>query len=300
MASQHSQPPSSVQGLPRPVSFFSPSPSPQPLPPNVQKGDYSIPRTALKPHTASGVNAVRRSNNRVGFDGNGQKSFKALSGDELHAVFNPIKLEDALPLMGTGDILGFYGSDAAVDNFNRTMQGNSWFNHVDMIVRDPPDYVLTDFGIPPDPTNVYVFETNVDESGGTFMYGIHLFLEMYQRRLPDSTYVFWRRLVDTGRGPGVQAYPGLPAMLMKARRLPYEKNPSQFMLGLLHRSTEDLSSIFCSEAVMWAFKTMGLVSQDTVCSNYMPIDFCFHLRPDRIKKRQRLGRHEPERLLLLE
>lgn len=282
---------------PNPVSYFSNVP--QNLPKGVQTGDYDINRTVFKAPTPGGVAALKNKGGKIGFEGETHKSFLDLTGDELHALFDPIALEEAIPLMGTGDIIGFWGTDTGMDHFNRGVQGNSWFNHVDMIVRDPPEHVMKDFKIAPDPSNVYVFETNMDDFGGTTMYGIHLFMENYQRRTYPTTYVFWRRLVETKKGRGVDDYPGLGEMLKKARTLPYEKNPTQFMLGILHYSGEDLSSIFCSESVMWAFRTMGLVPQDLVCSNYMPVDFCHNLKPERIRKRMLFGRHEPERLLLL-
>jgi len=54
---------------------------------------------------------------------------------------------------------------------------------------------------------------------------------------------------------------------------PYGTLPT-LMKALLHTNQEsDLSTLFCSELVAACFKEMGLLSKETVSSNYVPGDF---------------------------
>jgi len=57
---------------------------------------------------------------------------------------------------------------------------------------------------------------------------------------------------------------------------PYEENKWNLAKAVLDRSSdndEDLSSLFCSELVAETYQRMGLLSEDTPSSEYIPHDF---------------------------
>jgi hypothetical protein len=131
------------------------------------------------------------------------------------------------------------------------------------------------------------------------MEGMHDFLIRNQQRLGALCFIAWRQLIETGLSTRADAFPGLLSMLEKARATPYEKNPLQFIEGWAKLSCEDNSSVFCSEAVMWALKEMGITSMTTVSSDFMPIDFSAIQSPRSLDDVLIRGNYTSERQLLI-
>eukprot|EP00906_Rhabdomonas_costata_P001228 RCo001930 len=235
---------------------------------------------------------------RPGFDGDKPKPLTSLTNVEIQELFHPVLFDEVGGKFGTGDILLFYGTESSKSKLIRNFQvENCWFNHAAVVIRDPPDEVLAAYPkVRRVPNHTYIFEVAEQRHG---MVGLRMFLDEYAKRTHPTTYIFWRQLC---MGPEAswraRDYPGLCKMLIDAKDIPYEKGYVNFVLAKLHMNGEDLSSLFCSEAVMWALKAMGVVRADVNCSQYFPRHLSEHLKPGKLARVMPRGHYEVERLLL--
>mmetsp|Transcript_90827 Transcript_90827/g.157533 ORF Transcript_90827/g.157533 Transcript_90827/m.157533 type:complete len:289 (-) Transcript_90827:844-1710(-) len=208
-------------------------------------------------------------------------------------------IRDIVPLMKTGDLIIQIGDGGLSDRFNRYLQW-SMFTHVLMIIKDPPDDLVQAHAkamasyekqraIGPqtiDTKGLYGFEV---QPGGVLFRPFWMYVaekELISCTRKEDYPFIWRPLENPAvpEDGSMKHYPKLLPLLWDCVGKPYEKKPMQFVKGWMYQSsTDDHSSVFCSELTAWALKEMGLIGDKSITSNFMPGDFSDQ-RGDEINK----------------
>ena len=66
----------------------------------------------------------------------------------------------------------------------------------------------------------------------------------------------------------------LSAFVKEVNGRPYKTSPLQLVRAWAQTTeTEDMSSLFCSQLIAAAYRSMGLLRSDVIADNFMPADF---------------------------
>ena len=124
----------------------------------------------------------------------------------------------------------------------------------------------------------------VDIESGEVKSGVELVPLRHKMLSGWEEYVAVRRLTGISDEKREKMYEALMKFMREVQGKPYEKSYVDLIissfdfqeeyLSFLHNSTEDLSSLFCSELVAEAYKRMGLYGKEKPSSEYTPDDFC--------------------------
>ena len=169
-----------------------------------------------------------------------------------------------------------------------------------VVVKDPPEAILELYGLHDnrDANGLYVFESDSETEDGREGGGVQLLplrnwvIEMkryYAVERSDRFFLVWRRLQWNDHDPSPRSaseFEGLLTVLEQAQGKSYEQNRLQLAGCTVHMNqTEDLSSVFCSELVAWAYEGLGLFPKEDNASNAVPIQFSWMYRGDNISRR---------------
>ena len=224
----------------------------------------------------------------------------ALDGPEL---FNVIDYEEARHDMGTGDVILLHGTQW----YSLIIKGltGGWYTHVGVVVRDPPHNLLQLYKVPPDEDGLYILESSPHTDDGRTGGGVQLSplgqwlqkkKKFYAIERGDTFFVSWRRLhfenYEKSEKRPTKHFPSFVRFLFDAHERSYERDSIElFQCARKANKKEDLSSIFCSELVAWAFKELNLLPQRENASNWVPSQFSFLHKSDWINEKISRGGH---------
>eukprot|EP01012_Entosiphon_sulcatum_P039642 TRINITY_DN5246_c0_g1_i1.p1 TRINITY_DN5246_c0_g1~~TRINITY_DN5246_c0_g1_i1.p1 ORF type:complete len:246 (+),score=31.32 TRINITY_DN5246_c0_g1_i1:31-768(+) len=221
------------------------------------------------------------------------------------AKFTSVNLRDALPHMGTGDILMHHGTSSTSVKMEVVM--HSFFSHTAMVIRDPPAdllelYAATDDASDGPDRGIFVFESTTIVNG-TRLTPIRTWALRERARNGEFYCLVWRRLERGLPGPHFSdTPPAFSQMMRTARTVPYEQSKSQLFKAVAGKNrTEDLSSVFCSELVAWALQEMALLPQSENASNWTTTSFSAVYGGDQLNAvAAALARWAPEQMLVID
>ena len=228
------------------------------------------------------------------------RSDSMLNGPEL---FNAIDYEEARHDMGTGDLILLHGTQW----YSLIIKGltGGWYTHVGVVVRDPPHDILQLYKVHPDKDGLYVLESSPHTDDGRTGGGVQLSplgqwlqkkKKFYAIERGDTFFVSWRRLhfenYEKSEKRPTKHFPSFVDFLKDAHEKSYERDSIElFQCARKANKKEDLSSIFCSELVAWAFEALNLLPQRENASNWVPSQFSFLHKSDWINKKIARGGH---------
>lgn len=71
----------------------------------------------------------------------------------------------------------------------------------------------------------------------------------------------------------------LSAFVKEVNGRPYKTSPLQLVRAWAQANeTEDMSSLFCSQLIAAAYRSMGLLRSDVIADNFLPVDFAGDLK----------------------
>eukprot|EP01012_Entosiphon_sulcatum_P008439 TRINITY_DN14577_c0_g1_i1.p1 TRINITY_DN14577_c0_g1~~TRINITY_DN14577_c0_g1_i1.p1 ORF type:complete len:293 (+),score=44.73 TRINITY_DN14577_c0_g1_i1:41-919(+) len=211
---------------------------------------------------------------------------KKMSEEERDAIFCSQPFSEVAPYMGTGDVLLLHGTElfsAIIKSSTR-----SWYSHAAMVVREPPLEILQlyDIAAKPDPYGLYVFESDTEtedqrQGGGVQLLSLTAWIDDLKDYYKDFFFLSWRRLTLRPPHPAAGdpirravSFPKFLQVLRDAHGRSYETKKPQLVAAVIRRNTtEDLSSIFCSELVAWGFEGLDLLPEENNASNWIPAMF---------------------------
>jgi len=183
-----------------------------------------------------------------------------------------INVDEATPQMGTGDLLMHHGTRATSEVMEFTMW--CYFSHAVFVMRDPPADVLQLYGVTTESADgLYAYESTADVHGNQIT-ALADWITINKQENGDEYILVWRKVEVSDpdcAGPErpFSCFPGLEDMIHEAHGRPYETHKMEMVKSLVNANKkEDLSSLFCSEMVMWAYKAMNLVPSDINASNW--------------------------------
>ncbi|KAL6073679.1 hypothetical protein QOT17_004677 [Balamuthia mandrillaris] len=207
-------------------------------------------------------------------------------------VFPLYLLDEVMSYLQTGDIVLLHGTET----ISRVIEVGTWsfFSHVALLIRHPSEEVKRlydvevyrdrgrEFGIPEnamDEDDMYLFESDTEtldsrEGGGVQLVPLRFWMHDTADYYGFNPVMVIRRLYLPNRsGDNDVDFPGLEPFLRSAARTLY-KWDKKAMLGSVFagNKVEKLETMFCSEAVAAALRSMGLMGH-RVSSNYLPKDF---------------------------
>jgi hypothetical protein len=217
-----------------------------------------------------------------------------------------IHLIDGVPKVGlnasisqikTGDIALLHGRE----HISRAIElaTASYWSHVALFVRSPSPEIRALYQLDKfddmarrlairtlqETDDVYVFESDTSildgrEGGGVQLAPFRLWYADYHRTVGASFAMVIRPLIPpatlVSRGLLKQAdFPDLQLVLGAFCGVPYATSKRELIGSLkgLNKS-EELTSVFCSQIVAIAYKSMGLLPQHIISNNVLPKHFC--------------------------
>jgi len=215
-----------------------------------------------------------------------------MTDEQLDQYFTKKYLDEIESHFKTGDIILSRAGHAFFSQVVRKGTMSTWA-HIAMIVVDPSPavreaYKMDEYYHEDLKERVFIFESKVKTKdnrpgGGTQMYPFKRWLKCCIDEFTDSFLAVWRSLKhpEPNDKHYHEVFFDFEKFMLDMCKKSYEHSRVQLCFsGFNSNGKEDLSTIFCSELIAAALKSMQLLPESTNSSNFSPRDFTSNQRID--------------------